>query len=65
MMVDGAEKRQIRGPIDLLAPYTTTTSIVRIAAWISRRRGLGAHAGSDRRARLDAVTTQRDRRPYS
>jgi hypothetical protein len=64
MMVDGAEERQIMGLIDLLAPYTTTTSIVRVAAWISGRRGLGAHAGSDRPARLDAVTTQRDRRPY-
>ena len=35
MMVDGAEERQIMGLIDLLAPYTTTTSIVRVAAWIS------------------------------
>ena len=27
MMVDGAEEGQLRGPIDVLAPYTTSSSL--------------------------------------
>jgi hypothetical protein len=60
MMVDGAEEGQLRGPIDVLAPYTSATGIgagvpvaprrstsVRVAELLSRA-GEGTNRGRRR-----------------
>jgi len=33
MMVDGAEERQLKGPIDVLAPYTCDTRLGNRNVW--------------------------------
>jgi len=58
MMVDGGEEGQLRGPIDVLAPYTPMPSSFAC-------RAIGSVSGSSRRSRpwtpSDADFVQPDR----